>query len=48
MIYLKINLICVNVVSLPVGMQHNITYEISERVSSGFLHLMLLNFFYCY
>ena len=39
---------CVNVVSLPVGMQHYITYKISERVSSGFLHLPLLRCYYYY
>ena len=31
--YLESNLVCVNVVSLSVGKQHHITYEISERVS---------------
>ena len=50
--YLKANLICVNVVSLSVGMQHDfsmqhdITYEISGRVSSGFLDLLLLKCYY--
>ena len=34
--------------SLLVGMQHDIAYEISEKVSSGFLHLLLLNCYYCY
>ena len=31
-----------NVVSLLVRMQHHVTYKISERFSSGFLHLLLL------
>ena len=31
--YLELNLVCVNVVSLSVGKQHDIAYEISERVS---------------
>ena len=31
-----------NVVSLLVRMQHHVTYKISEKVSSGFLHLLLL------
>ena len=30
--YLESNLVCLNVVSLSVGKQHDITYEISERV----------------
>ena len=42
MVYLKTNLIYMNVVSLLVRMQHHVTYEISERFSSGFLHLLLL------
>ena len=43
-----------NVVSLSVDMQHDIgmqldiTYEISERVISGFLHLLLLKSYYYY
>ena len=50
--YLKTNLICVDVVSLSldiqhdVGMKHDIVYEISERVSSGFLYLLLLKCYY--
>ena len=31
--YLESNLVCVNVVSLSVDKQHDIAYEISERVS---------------
>ena len=27
-------------------MQHHITYKISERVSSGFLHLVLLKYYF--
>ena len=42
MVYLKTNLIYMNVVSLLVRMQHHVTYKISERFSSGFLHLLLL------
>ena len=30
---LESTLVCVNVVPLPVGKQHDIVYEISERVS---------------
>ena len=30
--YLESNLVCVNVVSLPVGKQHDIAYEIFERI----------------
>ena len=37
-----------NVVSLSVGMQHHIRYKICERVSSGFLHLLLLKCYYYY
>ena len=34
--YIKTNLICIlNGVSLPVSMQHDITYEISERVQNN-------------
>ena len=31
--YLESNLVCVDVVSLSVGKQHDIAYEISERAS---------------
>ena len=31
--YLVSNLVCVNIVSLSVGKQYDIAYEISERVS---------------
>ena len=31
--YLESNLVCVNVVSMSVGKQHDIAYEISEKVS---------------
>ena len=30
--YLESNLVCANVVSLPVGKQHDIAYEIFERI----------------
>ena len=34
--YIKTNLICIlNVVCLPVGMQHDIAYKISERVQNN-------------
>ena len=29
--YLESNLVCVNVVGLPVGKQHDITYKTSKR-----------------
>ena len=47
--YLKTNLIClnvVNVVHLSDGAQHDITFEISGRISSCFLHLLLLKYFH--
>ena len=47
--YLKTNLICLNVVNvahLSDGAQDNITFEISGRNSSCFLHLLLLKCFH--
>ena len=34
--YLDSNLVCVNVVSFSVGKQHDIAYEISERVGKTY------------
>ena len=46
--YLKTSLICMNVVSLSVGMRHHITYKNSDRVSSAFIHFLLLKCYYYY